>query len=125
MRRGCFALLLMCAAQSAAAEKRTFEGTWVNRRYGTSGKLKCDAQEVKPGAWKATFTAEFRGTDNVYKVEFKSKKTARGLALTGTAKIMGHSYKWTGSLRDGRLAGNYRSSNNYYGPFVLKEKKGK
>lgn len=99
------------------------EGKWNNRKYGTSGPLKCTATIDKNGTWKATFTGTFEGDPFKYEASFKSKAGKKQVDLAGTAKIRGHDYKWTGAVKGETLTGKYRSSVGYFGEFVLKEKK--
>jgi hypothetical protein len=45
-----------------AQDNRTWTGKWGNRKYGTSGPLKCVAQESKPGVWNAVFSGTFKAS---------------------------------------------------------------
>lgn len=114
-------LLLGVAGSSLAAETRTWEGTWVNRKYGTKGPLKCVATENEDGTFTATFSGSFEGDPFSYDVTFQSKKMGRITRLGGTAVIRGHDYQWGGQLRGVNLIGEYKSSVGYFGAFELKE----
>ena len=106
------------------ATSRTWEGKWNNRKYGTSGPLKCVASEVKPGQWKAVFTGKFQGDPFEYTAEFQSRPSRPSLLkLSGKATIRGHRYQWTGQMGQSGLNGKYDSSVGYNGEFVLKEKR--
>ncbi|MCA9114644.1 MAG: hypothetical protein KDA79_06125 [Planctomycetaceae bacterium] len=105
----------------ASADEMTWEGTWNNKKYGTSGPLKCVATETKKGQWSGTFTGTFKGDPFKYEATFRSRKARGGQALAGTATIRGHQYQWTGSMKDGTLSGKYRNNVGYYGEFVLQQ----
>lgn len=100
--------------------EKTWEGTWNNQRYNSSGPLKCVAQPVKDGVWKATFSGKFQGRTFTYDVTFKSKPGKGQEALTGNATVNGYKYQWTGSIKGETLTGRYRGNNGYFGAFVLK-----
>src|SRR5436190_22513070 len=108
-------LVVVCSFTSAALaeEEKTWEGTWTNKRYGTTGRMKCVGTKQKNGSWKATFSGKFQGRDFSYTVTFKSKAGKGQEALSGTATINRARYQWTGTLKGDTLTGNYRSSNGY------------
>ncbi|MEL6110287.1 MAG: hypothetical protein AAFU85_30125 [Planctomycetota bacterium] len=115
-------LLTMLFLGSTAFAETTWtgSGTWNNRKYGTSGPLKCVAKETSPGKWEAVFTGKFQGDPFEYKAEFESKGE-QSKTLSGKSKIRGHRYEWEGSLKGKRLIGKYRSSVGYHGEFRLTE----
>ena len=118
------AFVCLIALPVAAQEgTRTFEGQWNNRKFGTSGPLRCVAKQSEEGVWEATFTGLFRGDPFEFDATFNSRKGRQGLDLSGNSTVRGHKYQWTGSLREGALLGRYRSSVGYYGEFRLREKK--
>lgn len=106
-----------------AGETKTWAGKWTNRKYNTSGPLKCVAKSDDKGVWKGTFTGLFKGDPFKYEATFKSRPSGRQLNLAGDATIRGHKYQWTGSMKGTTLSGKYKSNIGYYGEFVLKEKK--
>ncbi|HAH45790.1 hypothetical protein [Gimesia sp.] len=106
-----------------ADEIRTWEGKWNNRKYNTTGPLKCIATSDESGKWKATFTGLFKGDPFKYEATFQSKPDGKQLKLSGDAVIRGHQYQWTGSMTGNTLSGKYKSNIGYYGEFILKEKK--
>lgn len=108
-----------------AVKQKTFVGTWNNRKYNSSGPLKCVARPGKDGNVLATFTGTFKGDPFKYDVEFLAKPGRNQTDLSGKATISGHIYKWTGSLIGGRLRGRYLGTNGYNGEFVLNEIKSK
>ncbi len=121
-----FAATLLCllvAASAVAEESRTWEGTWNNKKYGTSGPLKCVATVGEDGTWKATFSGLFKKDPFSYDVEFTAKKGRGQTDLGGTATVSGHRYQWQGFAKGRRLVGEYRSANGYFGTFALSEKK--
>jgi hypothetical protein len=109
------------ASLAQAAEERTFEGQWNNRRTGSSGTMTCAAQQVSPGQWTAVFRGSFQGSPFEYKVDFQSKESRSGSELAGTTTIDGKHYQWTGSLQASQLRGRYQASNGWNGEFVLNE----
>src|SRR5206468_2316381 len=80
-------------------------GTWTNKRYDTTGPLKCVAQPVKDGSWKATFSGRFQGRPFSYDVTFKAQPGKGGEALSGSATVNGFRYQWTGVLKGDTLTG--------------------
>lgn len=108
-----------------AGETRTWEGKWNNRKYKTTGPLKCVATSDDKGVWKATFTGLFKGDPFKYQATFQSRLNGKQLNLAGGATIRGHKYQWTGFMKGTTLSGKYKSNIGYYGEFVLKEKKEK
>ena len=115
-------LSLFVFSPIALAEQTwTGTGTWNNKKYGTSGPLKCVAKEVKPGKWEAVFTGKFQGDPFEYKAEFESSGSGPNKKLSGKTKVRGHRYQWQGSLKGKNLIGKYTSSVGYHGEFRLKE----
>ncbi|WP_298867357.1 hypothetical protein [uncultured Gimesia sp.] len=106
-----------------AGESRTWEGKWNNRKYNTTGPLKCVAKSDDKGTWKATFTGLFKGDPFKYEATFQSKPKGKQFDLSGNATIRGHKYQWMGLMKGATLSGRYKSNIGYYGEFVLKEKK--
>ncbi|MEO1528352.1 MAG: hypothetical protein AAFX06_23255 [Planctomycetota bacterium] len=102
-----------------AEETWTGTGTWNNRKYGTSGTLKCVAKETEPGKWTAVFSGKFQGDPFEYTAEFESSGKGTSKKLSGKSKIRGHRYEWQGTLSDKKLIGKYRSSVGYHGEFRL------
>ena len=127
MKSGLLGVLLVLAATPLFGddEARTWEGRWNNRKFNTSGPLKCVATPSENGEWKATFSGTFRGEGFTYDVTFQSKAGRGQTDLAGTATIRGHEYEWAGSLKGNKLNGQYRSNVGYFGEFVLNEAKAK
>ena len=115
--------ILIASVGFAADDPRTFEGTWVNRKYNTNGTMKCVASPQKDGTWKATFSGKFMGDPFSYDITFQSKAGKEQLDIGGPATIRNHKYGWAGTLKGDTLSGRYRSNSGYFGEFVLKEVK--
>jgi hypothetical protein len=113
-------LCSFAAVALAEETEKTWEGTWTNQRYNTTGPLKCVGQPEKDGSWKATFSGKFQGRPFSYDVTFKAKPGKGQEALSGTATVNGFKYQWTGVLKGDKLTGRYRANNGYYGTFTLK-----
>lgn len=58
---------------AAAQDAQTWVGKWSNRKYRTSGPLKCVAQEPKAGDWNAVFTGTFQGDPFEFRASFQGK----------------------------------------------------
>lgn len=123
MSRFAFAGLVLLVGTALLAEEpaRTWEGTWTNKRFNTSGALKCVATPEKDGAWTGTFSGKFMAESFSYDVTFQAKPGRGQTDLTGTAKVQNQQYEWTGTIKDGKLTGRYRSNGGNNGEFVLKE----
>ena len=119
-------LLLICwsivAEQSVAQQNLTWSGRWNNRKFGTSGPLKCVASRTAAGQWKATFTGTFQGDPFEYETDFEAKSARQGFQLIGKYRIDGHQYQWTGAMTGTQLRGQYRNNVGYNGEFVLSGK---
>lgn len=116
-------IALLASPQLMAADVKTWEGTWNNRKFNTRGPLKCVATETKKGVWTATFTGKFQGDPFKYQATFFSKQVGRVTRLSGKAVIRGHDYQWTGTIRGTQFDASYKSSVGYFGTFNLKEVK--
>lgn len=114
-------ILMTLLPSSFAAETRSWSGKWNNRKYGTSGPLKCVGQSAMNGKWTAVFSGTFKGDPFEYRVQFVSRKAGSGEALAGKATVSGHPYEWTGGISARQLRGSYRSTNGNNGTFVLRE----
>jgi hypothetical protein len=118
-------LFVLLSSNIHAGEEKTWEGKWSNKKYGTSGPLKCVATEGENGTWKATFSGKFQGEGFSYDAEFDSKPGKNQTDLSGKANVRGHDYEWTGSIKGKQLKGKYTSSVGYFGEFTLTEPKKK
>ncbi|MCG6156264.1 hypothetical protein [Rubinisphaera margarita] len=102
-------------------EQKTFEGTWRNQKYNSSGPLKCVARPGENGRVNATFSGLFMGDPFSYDVEFQAKPGRSQVDLAGEATVSGHIYQWKGALKGPQLLGRYTGTNGYVGDFALQE----
>lgn len=109
--------------KETAKATHTFAGQWNNKKYGTSGPLKCVMTETAPNQWEAKFTGTFQNDPFSYDAKFRAKKVGKQLNVGGTAQIRGHDYQWTGTIKNGQLTAQYKSSVGYFGGFVMKKVK--
>ena len=117
------ALFLTASTVVADEGAKTWEGTWNNKKFGTSGTLKCIATPGKDGKWTAKFSGVFMNDPFSYDVTFDAKPGKNQSDLNGKAELRNHKYEWTGSIKGDTLRGTYRSNSGYFGDFVLKEVK--
>lgn len=121
------AAVLALVGSSAFAQdgSKTWEGTWVNKKYNSSGTMKCVAKEGKDGEWSATFTGVFMGEAFKHEVKFQATPGKNQMDLAGKAKVKNADYEWTGVMKGDKLTGKYTATNGYNGTFELKETKKK
>jgi hypothetical protein len=100
-----------------------YQGTWINRKYKTTGPLRCTVREKEGNRWKARFNGTFKGDPFTYTVEFTAKKGEGKTDLKGKATLDGDQYEWTGQLKGVNFTVRYRSLKGYNGEFTLKESK--
>jgi hypothetical protein len=114
----------MCTPSILADEpSRTWEGTWSNRKYNTTGPLRCTAVQAADGTWTATFEGTFLGDPFKYPAQFLGRPRGRGQELAGTAQLDGDRYEWSGNIQGDTMTGEFRSLKGNNGRFVLKEKR--
>jgi hypothetical protein len=116
---------VLFASSLYAGEEKVWEGKWNNKRFGTSGPLKCVATETEQGKWKATFSGKFQGESFSYDVMFDAKPGKSQTDLSGTATVSGQGYQWTGTIKGNQLRGKYKSDGANFGEFTLTESKKK
>ncbi len=109
------------ADEEQQPEQKTFEGTWRNQKYNSSGPLKCVARPGEDGRVIATFSGLFMGDPFSYEVEFQAKPGRGQVDLAGEATVSGHIYQWKGYLKGGQLFGRYTGTNGYNGDFALRQ----
>lgn len=114
-------IYLLTTAFAVGQDSRTWVGKWNNRKYGTSGPLKCVAQESKPGQWNATFSGTFQGDRFEFRASYQGQDNRQGTALSGQSTISGSRYQWTGKIQGRQLSGSYKAVNGNYGEFLLNE----
>lgn len=114
--------VLVTTSNGAPWTARTWEGSWTNRAYNSGGTLTCKAREVEPGKWEGTWSGVWKEEPYSYDVVWEAKPGRNeSLTLSGTAKIDGHNYKWSGMMRGDTIRGKYNSNVGYAGEFVLNE----
>lgn len=113
--------ILLFAVPLAAEETKTWQGTWRNLRYGTSGPLRCTATTADGKTYKATFDGMFRRSKFSFKANFAARKGRGQTNIGGTAVVEGDRYQWTGYIRGNTLYGRFRSQKGYFGFFQLKQ----
>jgi hypothetical protein len=124
---GAFALaavfLLSAPLDTVAAEAttKTWSGTWDNRKYKTSGPLKCTATTKDSSSWQAKFTGEGLGKPFGYDATIKITNRGGRLVLSGTTSVDGEAYQWSGYVQGNYLVGSYRSASGNNGSFKLQE----
>ncbi|QDT35887.1 hypothetical protein [Stratiformator vulcanicus] len=120
----CVAAILSAGSVSvgvAADDKPSYTGQWKNFKYGTSGPLTCTFLEQDGEKWKAEFTGKFKGEPFRYPATFSANEQDGGMAFKGETILDGDKYEWYGGLKDGKIAGRFKSLKGYYGEFHLKK----
>lgn len=118
-------LLLFAAPAFAQTTTKTWEGTWVNKKYNSNGTMVCVAKEGKDGTWTANFSGVFMGQKFSFDVKFQAKAGKGQSDLSGTATVRNAQYEWTGAMKGEKLTGKYTANNGYNGDFELTEVKKK
>lgn len=116
------AFLLAISAGSIAKGAETEEswsGVWNNRKYRSTGPLKCTVTAKEGNKWQATFEGKGVGKPFRYDVSFQAAKRGTLMLLKGTSTIRGHQYRWEGYIRGRALYGRYQGSNGDNGAFQL------
>lgn len=107
----------------AINERVAFSGSWNNRKYRTSGALRCSALVKDGKTWKAKFDGTGVYGKFSYDVEISTRENGKQIQLQGNSTVSGHRYKWTGSVKKGVLTGKYTASNGNNGTFRLEQVK--
>jgi hypothetical protein len=119
-------VLLGAAASSPAADDdqpaaKSWSGTWMNRKYNSSGPLKCTATRTDDETAQATFSGTFMKDPFSYDVTVSTRQERDRTVLTGTAELDGDRYEWSGYVRGKVLYGQFRSLKGHNGEFRLTE----
>jgi hypothetical protein len=93
----------------------------MNRKYNSSGPLKCIASKTDDSTAEATFSGTFMRDPFSYNVTVSMKQEGDHTALTGTATLDGDRYEWSGYVRGKVLYGEFRSLKGHNGEFRLQE----
>jgi hypothetical protein len=122
---GSLGLVATAATHSPAQDtaEKTWQGTWNNRKFGTSGPLKCTVTAKDDKTWDATFEGMFMSRRFSHKVTIAATKKGDRTLLEGTATIDGDSYRWQGNVAGRVLYGRFRSGSGNNGEFRLTEPK--
>jgi hypothetical protein len=102
-------------------EEKTWEGTWTNRKYNSTGPLKCVARAKDATSADATFSGSFLRDPFRYEVTVAMKQERSQTTLSGTATLDGDRYEWSGYVRGKVLYGQFRSLKGHNGEFQLQE----
>lgn len=100
-------------------DKLLFTGSWNNRKYGTSGSLRCSAVVKDQDNWTAKFDGNGVYGKFSYDVVIATKDRGKQLQLQGNSSVSGHRYRWTGNVKNGILFGKYTATNGNNGTFRL------
>jgi hypothetical protein len=125
------ATCLGCAAWDATLRadepdsqaEKSWEGTWKNNKYKTTGPLKCVARPKDDKQWEATFSGKFINSPFEYTITFASAPQRDRTLIGGKAELDGDGYEWTGYIRGRTLYGQFRSLKGHNGEFVLQQSK--
>lgn len=109
------------AAEEETASPKTWEGTWMNRKYNTTGPLRCEARVKDDATAEATFSGTFMRDPFKYDITVATKQERNQMTLTGTAQLDGDRYEWSGYVRGKVLYGQFRSLKGHNGEFRLEE----
>ena len=113
------------AGRSPAADEqpatKSWSGTWTNRKYNSSGPLKCTATRTDDETAQATFSGTFMKDPFSYDVTVRTRQEQGRTVLTGTATLDGDRYEWSGFVRGNVLSGQFRSLKGHNGEFRLTE----
>ena len=101
--------------------QKTWEGTWSNRKYNSTGPLKCVAVKTDDSTAEATFSGTFMRDPFSYKVTVSTNQEKERVVLEGTATLDGDRYEWSGHVRGKVLYGQFRSLKGHNGEFRLQE----
>jgi hypothetical protein len=100
---------------------KVWQGTWSNRKYKTSGPLKCTATRQDDRTAAARFEGTFMGDSFGYNVEVTTRPERDRTVVEGTATLDGDQYEWSGFVRGKVFYGQYRSLKGNNGEFRLEE----
>jgi hypothetical protein len=99
--------------------EQTWTGTWSNRKYKTTGPLKCVARQKDDKTWEATFSGTFMRDPFEYSITFSADQQRDRTLIGGSAMLDGDGYEWTGHIRGRTMYGQFRSLKGHNGEFTL------
>jgi hypothetical protein len=100
---------------------KVWKGTWSNRKYKTTGPLKCTASRKDDQSAEATFEGTFMGDPFRYTIDVNTRRQRDRTLVDGTAQLDGDKYEWSGYVRGKVFYGEYRSLKGNNGEFRLEE----
>lgn len=109
------------AQEEGAAKPLVWVGTWMNRKYNTSGPLKCTATRKDDAVSDAVFEGTFMRDPFKYSAVVNTKAEKSQTLLSGTTDLDGDRYEWTGYVRGRILYGQFRSLKGHNGEFRLEQ----
>jgi hypothetical protein len=118
---GASQLFLRTAPAADSQDAKTWSGTWMNRKYKTTGPLKCVAVRKDDGTVAATFSGKFVNDPFSYDVTIDTKSEKDRTVLVGKATLDGDKYEWSGYVRGKTLFGQFKSLKGHNGEFKLEE----
>jgi hypothetical protein len=111
----------LLAADEMPSATKSWVGTWNNRKYKTTGPLRCVATSKDDGTAEATFSGTFMKDPFSYNVTVSTTAEKDRTVLQGTATLDGDKYEWSGYVRGKVLFGEFRSLKGHNGTFRLQE----
>jgi hypothetical protein len=107
------------AADASKDVGKSWSGTWNNKKYGTSGPLTCTIVGEENGQWIAKFSGMALGKPISYNAIITHKEAGGRTTLSGTTKVDGGDYQWSGAITGTSFTGTYRASNGNNGDLRL------
>ncbi len=118
---GVFFSILRPISAADPPSAKSWSGTWMNRKYKSSGPLKCVAVRKEDGTVAATFSGKFVNDPFSYDVTIDTKSERDRTVLVGQATLDGDKYEWSGYVRGKTLYGQFKSLKGHNGEFKLEE----
>ncbi len=116
-------LALMCLPAVAAEPdggNASWQGTWKNFKFKSSGPIACKAVAIAENTWEGKFTGLFHGDPFEYTITFQAIEKQGVTNLQGAAKLDGDRYEWVGQVEGAAFRGKFRSLKGYYGEFNMR-----
>jgi hypothetical protein len=107
----------------AADAAKSWSGTWSNRKFNTTGALTCTVIGNQNNQWIARFTGTGLGKPFNYTALITTRTNGSVVSLSGTTKVDGDNYQWSGSVNGASMTGSFRSGTGNNGDFRLQAKK--
>jgi len=107
----------------AADATKSWSGTWSNKKFNTTGALTCSVIGNQNKQWIARFTGTGLGKPFNYTALITTTTNGNVISLSGTTKVDGDNYQWSGSVNGANMTGSFRSGTGNNGEFRLQAKK--